>query len=177
MKTFISKTTSLFSILIFCSAIGAAAQEADAGKKKLSQPVLAQVDAKPADAPGKIIDDFFALLCRNEIDQAYDRLTAGTVIASNAKQMTALKTKTREAVNIFGAFLGHEPVAVKNLGTHLMCATYMSLGKEFPLRWKFYFYKADRVWRLIDIRVDDRLTDMFDEKTPAPQTQTPPAAP
>jgi hypothetical protein len=170
MKTVIfKKITPIFTVLLCAVLSRAAAQDADSGKKKLSQSVLALVDAKPSDSPGKIVGDFFALLSRNQIDQAYDQLASGTVIASNAKQMTELKTKTRDAVNIFGAIQGQEPVAVKNVGTHLMCATYISLGKEFPLRWKFYFYRADKTWHLIDIRVDDRLTDMFDEKTPAPQ--------
>jgi hypothetical protein len=41
--------------------------------------------------------------------------------------------------------------------------TLLSLGKEFPLRWRFYFYKPMDTWKLIDIRVDDRLAAMFDE--------------
>jgi hypothetical protein len=39
----------------------------------------------------------------------------------------------------------------------------LSLGKEFPLRWRFYFYKPQDSWRLIDLRVDDKLVAMFDE--------------
>jgi hypothetical protein len=144
----------------------AAAQDATSGKKKLAQPALELLDAKPADSPGKIVEDFFTLLGRNQIDQAYDQLVHGTVIESNKQQMDGLKSKTREAVQLFGEIRGQEIVTVKNVGTHLMCSTYVSLGKIFPLRWKFYFYKSDKAWRLIDIRVDDRLSDMFDEKTP-----------
>jgi hypothetical protein len=42
-------------------------------------------------------------------------------------------------------------------------ATFVSQGKVFPLRWRFYFYKPENAWRLIDMRVDDKLTGLFDE--------------
>ncbi len=167
MKTSFFKNPALLAAILMCIFWhGAAAQDAGDSKKKLAQPAVELVDAKPADSPEKIVANFFSLLARNQIDQAYDQLVNGTVIASNPKQMEALKTKTHEAVELFGEFQGQEAVAVKNVGTHLMCATYVSLGKIFPLRWKFYFYKSDKNWRLIDIRVDDRLSDMFDEKAP-----------
>ena len=51
----------------------------------------------------------------------------------------------------------------KRIGSKLMRRTYLSLGVEFPLRWRFYFYHANDRWRLIDLRVDDRLAGMFDE--------------
>ena len=51
----------------------------------------------------------------------------------------------------------------RNVGTRLVSYTMLSLGKEFPLRWRFYFYKPQETWKLIDLRVDDRLAAMFDE--------------
>lgn len=165
----LAKIISL-SALVLCVAFHSVAQDDAAGKNKslLDKPAVELVDAKPGDTPSKIIDGFFTLIARNQIDQAYDQLTNGTVIASNAKQLTTLKAKTREAVQLFGDIRGNEALAMKNVGTHLMCATYISLGRDFPLRWKFYFYKADKNWRLIDIGVDDRLADLFEDKTPAP---------
>jgi hypothetical protein len=59
--------------------------------------------------------------------------------------------------------LGYDTVVKKNVGTRLVSYTLLSLGKEFPLRWRFYFYKPQDTWRLIDLRVDDRLAAMFDE--------------
>lgn len=94
-------------------------------------------------------------------------------MADKPEDVATLKSKTRDAVRIFGAIQGCELVVIKNVGTHLMCATYLSLGKSFPLRWKFYFYKSDKIWRLIDIRVDDRLVDMFDEKINRHKTHPP----
>ena len=77
--------------------------------------------------------------------------------------MKSLKTKTREAIDVFGAVIAYELVESKNVGVRLLRRTYLSVGKEFPLRWRFYFYKPDLAWRLIDLRVDDRLPGIFDE--------------
>ncbi|MGB8354641.1 MAG: hypothetical protein WCD79_12180 [Chthoniobacteraceae bacterium] len=126
-------------------------------------------DVKPSPSVDKLVDTFFTLLAKNQIDQAYDQLTAGTEIAKKTGDVGLLKSKTTEAIKMFGAVKGYELVAIKNVGTHLMCATYLSIGESLPLRWKLYFYKSDQTWRLIDIRVDDRLVDMFDERNPHPQ--------
>ena len=97
------------------------------------------------------------------MDQAYDQLTRGTKIAERAEDVKTLKTKTKEAITVFGPMLGFDTVVKKNVGTRLVSYTLLSLGKEFPLRWRFYFYKPQETWRLIDLRVDDRLATMFDE--------------
>jgi hypothetical protein len=116
-----------------------------------------------ADGPEKIIARFFSYLQRKEVDQAYDQLTRGTKIAERAEDVKTLKAKTKEAINVFGPILGYDSVVKKTVGTRLVSYTGLSLGKEFPLRWRFYFYKPQDTWRLIDLRVDDRLAAMFDE--------------
>ncbi len=116
-----------------------------------------------AEIPEKIIARFFSYLQRREVDQAYDQLTRGTKIAERAEDVKTLKSKTKEAITVFGPMLGFDTVVKKNVGTRLVSYTLLSLGKEFPLRWRFYFYKPQETWRLIDLRVDDRLATMFDE--------------
>ena len=140
-----------------------------------SQPPVPAVVAKPTvqtegeaapaenDSPEKIIARFFAYLERKEVDQAYDQITRGTKIAERAEDVRTLKSKTKEAITVFGPILGFDSVVKKNVGTRLVSYTMLSLGKEFPLRWRFYFYKPQDTWRLIDLRVDDRLAAMFDE--------------
>ena len=138
--------------------------DADA-KSPASAPVVettAPAEAE-ADGPDKIIARFFSYLQRREVDQAYDQLTRGTKIAERAEDVKTLKSKTREAITVFGPILGYDFVAKKNVGARLVSYTIVSLGKEFPLRWRFYFYKSQESWKLIDLRVDDRLATMFDE--------------
>jgi hypothetical protein len=125
----------------------------------------AEIEPPPSDVdnPEKIIARFFSYLQRKEVDQAYDQLTRGTKIAERAEDVRTLKSKTKEAITVFGPILGHDSVVKKNVGSRLVSYTMLSLGKEFPLRWRFYFYKPLDTWKLIDLRVDDRLAAMFDE--------------
>lgn len=118
----------------------------------------------------KIIDSFFAALAKKEISGAYEQLTKGTFIAEKGEELNQLKTKTRQAIELFGEIQGSEVVRVQNVGSHLVGITCISIGKRLPLRWRFYFYRAEAGWKLIDIRVDDRLVDLFGE-IPAPGDQ------
>jgi len=115
------------------------------------------------DLPTQMAADFFASLKKGQIDDAYATLTKGSKTIEKPEDLRILKQKTKEAIEVFGAIIGYELVETKRIGTHLMRRTYLSLGDEFPLRWRFYFYEAGGRWRLIDLRVDDRLTGMFDE--------------
>ena len=134
----------------------------------LSEPATPAVETTvpsefETESPEKIIARFFSYLQRKEVDQAYDQLTRGTKIAERAEDVKTLKSKTKEAITVFGPMLGFDTVVKKNVGSRLVSYTLLSLGKEFPLRWRFYFYKPQDTWRLIDLRVDDRLAAMFDE--------------
>jgi hypothetical protein len=120
--------------------------------------------ATPAnDMPAQVAAIFFGLLQKNQIDPAYEGLMKGSKIAERPEELKTLKSKTKEAIDVFGPIQNYELVETKNVGTHLLRRTYLSLNKEFPLRWRFYFYLSDNLWRLIDLRVDDRVTGMFDE--------------
>jgi hypothetical protein len=132
-------------------------------------PMPAGPDAvPPEDAPGRMVTDFFNLIAQGKLDEAYVNLTRGSKTMEKPEDARVLKQKTKEAIEVFGAFTGHELVESKAIGTRLLRRTYLSLGAEFPLRWRFYFYKANERWRLIDLRVDDRLAGMFDEPKDLP---------
>ena len=137
------------------------AQEKPAKAEK-SKPVVAQTTAEN-DLPAQVAAIFFGLLQKNEVDPAYEGLMKGSRIAERPEELKTLKSKTREAIDVFGPVQSYELVETRNVGTHLLRRTYLSLNKEFPLRWRFYFYLSGDLWRLIDLRVDDRVTGMFDE--------------
>lgn len=126
--------------------------------------VLPNVSIPPAlDAPEQMAAQFFASLQKGQIDDAYATLTKGSKTIEKPEDLRILKQKTKEAIEVFGNIGGYEVVETKRIGSRLMRRTYLSLGDEFPLRWRFYFYESQGRWRLIDLRVDDRLTGMFDE--------------
>lgn len=115
------------------------------------------------EALAKTINAFFEALARKDVTGAYEQLAKGSVIAEKPEEMGQLKSKTKQALELFGEIQGREVVEVKNVGTRLAGVTCLSIGKKFPLRWRFYFYRAEQEWKLIDIRVDDRLVEMFGE--------------
>ncbi len=128
------------------------------------------------DGPAQIVSTFFASLKESKIDEGYATLTKGSKIAEKPEELRQLKAKTREAIDVFGNINGFDFVESRAIGQRLVRATYVSLGKVFPLRWRFYFYKPEDVWRLIDMRVDDKLTGIFDESEEPPKASeaTPP---
>ena len=152
-------------------APGKIAQAATPAGKPAGTPAVAPA-AIPKD-PAEIARAFFAQLEKNDIDAAYVSLTQGSKIAERPEELRALKTKTKEAIEVFGVVRGYDLVERKLVGERLLRATYLSLGKDFPLRWRFYFYKAEDMWRLIDLRVDDKLTGIFEEPDEPKTTERP----
>jgi hypothetical protein len=125
-----------------------------------STPALKQGEL---DEPAQAIAGFFTLVQKGQVEEAYEKLTKGSQIAEHEDEVKTLKTKTSEALELFGPVHGYEQVENKSVGMNLTRRTYISLGRDFPLRWRFYFYRSSSSWRLVDIRVDDRLTGIFDE--------------
>lgn len=142
---------------------GAAATPAPKATPATPAPAGAAPTVAGLDEPAQAAAAFFGLLQRGAIDDAYGSLTKGSKIGESPDELRNLKAKTVEAIEVFGAILGYELIETKKVGVNLMRRTYLSLGKEFPLRWRFYFYKTEGVWKLVDLRVDDRLGGMFEE--------------
>ena len=161
-----------FLFALLAASAFAQAQDKPAKTEK-PKPVVIAAPAPTAenDLPAQVAAIFFGLLQKNEVDPAYEGLMKGSRIAERPEELKTLKSKTREAIDVFGPVRSYELVETRNVGTHLLRRTYLSLNKEFPLRWRFYFYLSGDLWRLIDLRVDDRVTGMFDE------TEDPKAAP
>jgi hypothetical protein len=90
-------------------------------------------------------------------------LVKGTIIAERSEDVAALKTRTQTALDSYGPITGYEVVDEKVVGTALLRRTCVSLNTDLPLRWRFYFYKSEGAWRLVDLRVDDALVELFDE--------------
>ncbi len=136
------------------------------GKSLPTQPAApepAAPTAGPITDPAQMAAAFFALLQKGSVDAAYASLTRGSRIAEKPEELKQLKAKTNEAIEFFGAVVGFDLVESKTVGARLLRTTYVSHGRTFPLRWRFYFYNPDGTWRLIDLRVDDKLTGIFDE--------------
>ena len=58
---------------------------------------------------------------------------------------------------------GYEILEEKTVGSTLLRRTCISFNSDLPLRWRFYFYKTQGAWKLVDLRVDDGLVELFEE--------------
>jgi hypothetical protein len=113
--------------------------------------------------PSETMEMFFQALKAGQIDSAYDALVKGSIIADRREDVQGLKERTRHALENYGPISGYELIDEKTVGTSLLRRTCVSLNADLPLRWRFYFYKSEGVWKLVDLRVDDGLVELFDE--------------
>ena len=113
--------------------------------------------------PSETIDMFFLGLKAGQVDAAYDGLVKGSVIADRREDVAGLKDRTRHALDNFGPISGYEVLEEKTVGSTLLRRTCISFNSDLPLRWRFYFYKTQGTWKLVDLRVDDGLVELFEE--------------
>ncbi|MGC3988830.1 MAG: hypothetical protein QM796_03925 [Chthoniobacteraceae bacterium] len=154
-----------------------AASAASAAGAVTPEPVDKKADKVVPDEVTDAINTFFQTIGHGEVDRAYDVLTKNSKIGENVADVTLLKDKSREAIKLYGAVRGNEVTEVKVVGKHLARITTISLGADMPLRWRFYYYDSAAGWKLIDLRVDDRLVDLFGEnpvEAPAPASSSAP---
>lgn len=114
-------------------------------------------------SPSETIDMFFLGLKAGQIDAAYDGLVKGSVIADRREDVANLKDRTRHALDEFGPISGYELLEERTVGSTLLRRTCISFNSDLPLRWRFYFYKAEGTWKLVDLRIDDGLVELFEE--------------
>jgi hypothetical protein len=124
--------------------------------------VLASQKSKPED-PGVVISMFFLGLKAGQVDAAYDALIRNTIIAERKENVSALKESTNKALDSYGPVTGYEVIDSLQVGSSLVRQTCLSLNQDLPLRWRFYFYRSEGIWKLVDMRVDDGLVELFEE--------------
>lgn len=113
--------------------------------------------------PPAAVEAFFLGLQAGRVDAAYETLVRGTVIADRKEDVDQLKERTKRALDSYGLVAGYETLEVREAGTRLMRYTCISLNEDLPLRWRFYFYRGPEGWKLIDLRVDDGLAELFEK--------------
>lgn len=168
----------ILSVLLLATAATVLAEEAkqpERGGRMVFPPgALRPIEAgspTPAPAPGprkletpaEAIELFFLALKAGQVDAGYDALVRQTIIAERQNDVIALKERTKQAIDNYGPISGFEVVDEKTVGESLMRRTCISLNADLPLRWRFYFYKSGGAWRLVDLRVDDALVELFED--------------
>jgi hypothetical protein len=114
-------------------------------------------------SPEEVLRLFFEDLKADKLDAAYQGLVKNTILSERTGTVDQLKEKTREALDRFGPVQGWDTVETLNVGENLRRFTCVSLNSDLPMRWRFYFYRSGSQWKVIDLRVDDGIADLFDE--------------
>jgi len=157
----------IFSTLVcFFLAASVFAQQGTEAKKRLVFPNSAPSQT-PASTnsvePNELLKRFFEALKEDKIDAAYEGLAKNTLIGSKPENLEQLKKRTREALDNFGPLKGYEVVETIEIGQALFRQTCLSLNEDLPLRWRFYFYRSENKWKIVDLRVDDGIVELFEE--------------
>jgi len=168
-------------IVLLAAAATLHAQEADQRKRMIFStttpearpstpaspaPASPSAPAEPATKhqdPAAAIGAFFLALKAGQVDAAYEGLVKGTIIAERKQNVDDLKESTKKALDHYGPVSGFEVVDTLQVGTSLMRQTCVSLNQDLPLRWRFYFYRSESGWKIVDMRVDDGLVELFEE--------------
>jgi hypothetical protein len=157
-------------LALFAATLAFAHAESAEGKKRMVFPssdeaptAKATPAPKPALEPTKILHQFFTDLQADQLDSAYQGLVKNTIISERTENIDQLKEKTRLALDSFGPVKGYEIVETLEVGNSLFRYTCLSLNEDVPMRWRFYFYRAGSQWKIIDLRVDDGIADLFEE--------------
>ena len=157
----------IFSILacIFVASTALAQQSGEAKKRILFSNAPLAPASTPATnmEPAELLQRFFEDLKADKLDAAYEGLAKNTLVASKAENLEQLKKRTRDALDNFGPVKGYEIVDTLEIGNALFRQTCISLNEDLPLRWRFYFYRSENKWKLVDLRVDDGIVELFDE--------------
>lgn len=155
-------------ILAFALFVSAGTLTAQETKKRMVFSNPTQTPAREADTqlpqvPVAMLERFFALLSAGKLDQAYENLAKIIHIPGRPESAKEFKERTQAAIDNFGPVTGYEVVDSMALGKSLFRQTCVSLNEDSPLRWRFYFYRTGTDWKLIDLRVDDGIVDLFEE--------------
>jgi hypothetical protein len=131
-----------------------------------AEPVAAETPEPPkfeVRSPDEMVAAFFSKIEADEVEAAYEELTADTVVASRPEEAARLRDQTQAALDAYGPTRGYELLETERVGESLERRTYLLKGEVLPLRWKFYFYAGAGDWKLVDLRVDDDLVKTVDE--------------
>jgi hypothetical protein len=147
------------------------AQEEDPRKRLVFPGTSAEPAASPSahapkqkpEDPGALISAFFLALKSGQVNAAYEALIRNTIIAERKENAKQLMESTKKAIDSYGPVSGYEVVDTLQVGSNLVRQTCISLNQDLPLRWRFYFYRSGGAWKIVDIRVDDGLVELFEE--------------
>ena len=104
---------------------------------------------------------FFEQLKTGQIKPAYQALLKGSRIADQLEDVAKLQQRAEELIQGYGAVIGYELVKVQCVGKSLCLLTYLTRSERSPVLWQITFYRPSDVWRVFNLRMDDRVVEFF----------------
>ena len=109
------------------------------------------------------VEDFLETIIKGDVDNAYDNLLKGTLLADRVESVQLQKQQTAQLFDSYGKMLGFEQTKKQQYGQSLVRLVYILKCEKMPVVWEFYYYKASNKWQLISLKSRDRL-DMLANK-------------
>jgi hypothetical protein len=119
-----------------------------------------RADEAPAEATRMCVV-FFDQLKAGQIKPAYQELLKGSRIADQVEDVAKLQQRAEELVQGYGPILGYEFVKAQVFGKSLCQMTYLTRSERAPVVWQITFYRPAETWRVFNVRMDDRVMDLF----------------
>lgn len=129
--------------------------------------VFALLLAAPAwadDAPPEVAQmctAFFEQLKVGQIKPAYQTLLKGSRIADQVEDVAKLQQRAEELLQGYGPILGYEFLKAQCVGKSLCQMTYLTRSDRAPVVWQMTFYRSADTWRVFNVRMDDRIMELF----------------
>lgn len=153
-----------FSLIVFISILlGISAFSQDGGLQKsdnlqkFKNINYEQIDKRIT----RSIEDFFNLLVKKDIRNAFDNILKNSVIALKREEVDNLKKQTQRSIDIYGDILTSEFVSAELVTDSYIRLRYLALHSSYPMRWIFTYYRSpDKNWIVTNIKFDD-LSEYF----------------
>lgn len=104
---------------------------------------------------------FFEQLKAGQVKSAYQALLKGSRIADQVEDVAKLQQRAEELIQGYGPVLGYEFVKAQVVGKSLCQMTYLTRSERAPVVWQITFYRLAETWRVFNVRMDDRVMDLF----------------
>lgn len=109
-------------------------------------------------------DNFFKLLINKKVNEAFNNILINSTIGKKQEQVNNLIEQTKRVNEIYGEANTFEKINYENVGTSLIKIRYLTLHKEYPMKWTFTFYKSpEKGWIIINLKFDDVIEDLFEK--------------
>jgi hypothetical protein len=104
---------------------------------------------------------FFEQLKAGQIKPAYQTLLKGSRIGDQLEDVSKLQQRAEELVQGYGPIVGYEILKVQCIGKSLCQMTCLTRSERAPVVWQITFYRPAETWRVFNVRMDDRIMELF----------------